>query len=273
MVRRRITPQARRRRKWVNAGIALSLVGLVCAGGWIAYPYLWNYLCSLSYFKVTRIIFNGLQKVQEKELRALLPQIGGVNLFTLDFETLEAKLECHPWVKHASCHRLLPDKLRIDIQEREPVALLSRAGLWAADIQGVVLPLDSNRGALDLPLVNIGSGPVITPGAALGDSQVVAILPKLHALQRRLPDLWRSILEVSWNEKGEIELLAFDLPSRVLVGKEITWRQMLNFYTFLIYQGRRAGIEDIAFVDLRFWGQVVVRRNTTAADSTAGVKL
>lgn len=269
IIRRRITPQARRRRRMFNIVMALVLVALLAIGGWIGYPYLWNSLCNLSYFKVTRITFAGLQRISEKELRAILPQIGGENLFSLDFETLKAKLECHPWVEGASLHRQLPDRLLIKIRERTPAALISREGLWAVDSHGVVLPLDAARGELDLPLLNIGPGQAPAPGVTLAENRMLAVLPGLEALRKRLPDLWRVISEVSWDEQEQIELLALDQPLRVLLGKDVSWRQMRNLYTFLIYQGQRFGLEGIQSLDLRFWGQVVVRRNSAAFDSTS----
>jgi cell division septal protein FtsQ len=261
----------RDRHLW-NVIIALTLVMALGAGGWLGYPYLWDYLCSISYFKVTRITFTGLQMVKEPELRALLPRVGGVNLFALNFTELELRLERHPWVAQAQLKRHLPDGLYIDITERKPVALLSRKGLWALDTHAIALPLDGGRGELDLPLIIADSGQAPQAGSALQEEPLVSFLPLLEALHQRTPNLWNAISEISWDEKGELELYAFGNPARVLVGKSPTWPQMLNFYTFMVYQGRRSGLDDIAFMDLRFPGEVVISRNQAPADSLAKVK-
>jgi cell division septal protein FtsQ len=259
-------------RHLVNVIVALALVAVLGLGGWLGYPYAWDYLCSISYFKVTRITFTGLQMVKEPELRALLPRVGGVNLFALNFPDLEMRLKCHPWVANAHLKRHLPEGLYIDITERKPVALLSRDGLWALDVQAVALPLDGGRGELDLPLVIADSGQTPQAGSALREEPLVSFLPLLNALHQRTPNLWNAISEVSWDANGELELYAFGNPARILVGKTPTWRQMLNFYSFVVYQGRRSGLDDIAFMDLRFPGQVVIRRNQAPADSLAKPK-
>jgi cell division protein FtsQ len=249
--------------------IALLLVAALGAGGWFGYPYLWNFLCGISHFKVTRITFTGIKSVKESELRTLLPQVGGVNLFALNFPDLEKRLQTHPWVKSAQLTRRLPDKLSINITERTPVALLSRQGLWALDDQAVAMPFEAARGELDLPLVVADSGQTPEAGSALVEEPLASLLPKIDALHRRAPNLWATISEISWDDRGQLEIYAFGNPARIMVGDSPTWRQMLNFYTFVVYQGRRNGLDDIAFMDLRFPGQVVVRRNPAPTDSTA----
>jgi hypothetical protein len=44
---------------------------------------------------------------------------------------------------------------------------------------------------------------------------------------------------------------------------------MLSLYAFLIHEGHREGISDIQLIDLRFWGQVVVKRAEAKMDSTS----
>lgn len=256
----------------VNALIALALVAVLGAGGWFGYPYLWDLLCRNPYFKVTRITFTGLDTVKERDLRKLWPRVGGENLFALNFPDLEKKLQAHPWVAKAHLRRKLPDKLLVEITERRPVALLSRQGLWALDVKGQALPLDARCGEMDLPLVDADSGQAPVAGSVVEEKRLVSLLPKLDALHRRAPNLWSTISELSWDSRGQLEIYAFGNPARILVGEDPTWRQMLDFYTFVVYQGRRNGLDDIAFMDLRFPGEVVVQRVQAPADSTAKPK-
>jgi len=268
LVHKRLSPQARRRRKLLRLIASLTLLSLLIAGGLIAYPHVRNAICTSPYFNISEITYVGLDRVSRQELSDRLPRLTGVNSFTLDLEQLEAQVECHPWVADAQLRRQLPRELIIEIREREPVALLSRSGLWAADASGVILPLDAPRGELNYPVVNLPPGPTPSPGLALAETSIVELLPKLRALQRRLPQLWEMISEVSWDAKGQIELLAFDNAAKVLLGKDMTFQQMLGLYAFLLHEGQRKGISDIECIDLRFWGQVVVKRLPAETDST-----
>jgi len=227
-----------------------------------------DYVCTSSYLAITRITFTGLAGVREAELRDLLGPVGGTNLMALDAVAAQARLESHPWVARARLHRHLPGRLRVEITERRPVALLSHGSLWALDASAVALPVDPQRGMLDLPLVHLDLERNPEPGLALPGERLTSLLPGLEALRRRLPHLWSAISEVSWDSLGQLEMVALNHPARVLVGKEATWKQMRNLYTFIVYQGRRSGTEDVEFVDLRFPGQVVVRRAPAQEDST-----
>jgi hypothetical protein len=262
----------------MNVVIGLSLAALTAAGGWFGYPYLQDYLRRQSYFNVERVTFRGLERVREEELRSVLegpPPVVGSNLFALQLEELQKKLERHPWIESAVLHRRLPDHLFIEISERKPVALFSTDGLWALDVRGVALPLDVDRGVLDLPIVNFRGDRDGLPqirsfqgGDTLRDVRLIELLGKLEALRRRLPPLWEAFSEITLTEEGDVEAFAFRQSAKVLLGGSPGWRQMLNFYTFIIYQGRRAGIADIELVDLRFRNQVVVRRTTAKTDTT-----
>lgn len=264
----------------LNIVIGLSLAALTAAGAWFGYPYLWDYLSHQNYFNVNRVTFQGLEQVREEELRSVLegpPPVIGSNLFALNLSRLEEELEKHPWIENAVLHRRLPNHLLIEINERKPVALYSMDGLWALDIHGVALPLDVDRGGVDLPILNfsvrrdgIQQIQPIQGGDTLRDVRLVELLGKLEALRRRLPPLWESFSELTLTEGGDVEAYAFRQSAKVLLGGSPGWRQMLNFYTFIIYQGRRAGIEDIEFVDLRFRNQVVVRRTTGKTETNGG---
>ncbi len=257
----------KRRRSHLRRWAGLVLMLLLGLGGWISYPYFREWLSQQSYFNITGITFSGLERVSESEISALLPPLKGKNLFSLDMPWLEKQLEQHSWVEKADLHRHLPAGLLIEIHERQPVALVNCGDLWAIDRSGVILPLEGERGEIDLPIINAGIGPELKAGVATSDLRVLVLLPQIAALQKRLPEIWGAISEVSWDEKGQIEIYVFRNSARVLLGEKPTWQQMLNFYTFLIYQGRRSGIEDITFVDLRFHEQVVVRRTTIQPDS------
>ena len=108
IVHKRLSPQLRRRRRLLRLIASLTLLSLLMAGGIIAYPYVWNAICTSPYFNVAEITFAGLDRVSRQELCDRLPRLHGINSFTLDLEQLEAQLECHPWVADAQMRRQLP---------------------------------------------------------------------------------------------------------------------------------------------------------------------
>lgn len=64
------------------------------------------------------------------------------NILTVSLADRRAELERLPWVEHATVMRLLPDKLRVSIVERTPVAFVRQGGhIGLVDKTGVLLDM------------------------------------------------------------------------------------------------------------------------------------
>ncbi|MCU1253125.1 MAG: Polypeptide-transport-associated domain protein FtsQ-type [Edaphobacter sp.] len=95
------------------------------------------------------------------------------NIFTVSLEQRRAELERLPWVAHATVMRLLPNRMRVSIVERTPVAFVrqgSRIGL--VDGNGVLLdmPVDAkSKEHYSFPVVTgiSGNDPVSTRAARM----------------------------------------------------------------------------------------------------------
>ncbi|MGH9597759.1 MAG: FtsQ-type POTRA domain-containing protein [Edaphobacter sp.] len=93
------------------------------------------------------------------------------NIFSVSLEQRRAELEKLPWVAHATVMRLLPDRMRVSILERTPVAFVrqgSRIGL--VDANGVLLdmPVDQKE-HYSFPVVTgiVASDPLSTRAARM----------------------------------------------------------------------------------------------------------
>jgi cell division protein FtsQ len=63
-----------------------------------------------------------LRHMDELRVRKLLGPVLGSNLIAVDVVTLKGRLEAHPWVDRAAIARVWPDRLRVSLIEREPIA-------------------------------------------------------------------------------------------------------------------------------------------------------
>ncbi len=67
------------------------------------------------------------------------------NLLTLPLAQRQAELQALPWVKHATVMRLLPNRLRVEVTERTPVAFVREGGhIGLVDADGVLLEMGTN---------------------------------------------------------------------------------------------------------------------------------
>lgn len=245
----------------------LMLIALI-AGGWLLYPQAWRFLSQQQAFRIREVSFQNVSHIEESDLRALLPAVEGVNLFAVNLEEIKTAVGKHPWVNEAELYRRFPSKLVISITERNPVALLNGNRVWAVDREGTLLSPDEWNGSLDLPLINVSLSPEQKAGDTVVQKPLRKVLIGLEALRRRLPEMWLMISEVSWDSSGQVSLYASSSHTNILLGSDPQWQQLVRFYSFLIYEGGTAGLEDIVLVDLRFRENVIVRRIDRTADGS-----
>jgi cell division protein FtsQ len=88
------------------------------------------------------------------------------NIFTIPLAERRAELESLPWVEHATVMRLLPNRVRVAIVERTPVAFVRQGTeIGLVDANGVLLDLpgpDDGAGHGPLPPNPHYSFPVLT---------------------------------------------------------------------------------------------------------------
>jgi cell division protein FtsQ len=91
-------------------------------------------------------------------LRAnVAPRISGT-FFTVDLARARAAFEAAPWVRRAVVHREFPNRLRVTLQEHEPVALWSGEG-DARLVNSFGEVFEANLGEVDQDSLPVLSGP------------------------------------------------------------------------------------------------------------------
>ncbi len=113
-----------------------------------------EFLRSMDRFRIApeKIIVSGLRTLARAEVLAAMamgsePSVWG------DVRAWEEHLTAHPMVRDARVERVFPDGLRVQVEERRPVALVPTPLIRAVDADGVILPLDPARHRLDLPIL------------------------------------------------------------------------------------------------------------------------
>ena len=104
------------------------------------------------------IQITGNQHLTRPQLLSVFGDDVDRNLLTVSLEDRRAQLEQLPWVEHATVMRLLPNKLRVAIVERTPVAFVRQGSeIRLVDNNGVLLDISP-----DAPVANHYSFPVVT---------------------------------------------------------------------------------------------------------------
>lgn len=95
-------------------------------------------LLSSEHFALRRIEVVGLGRLQKDEVLAKGGIREGMNVLVLDPALAAEAIEEIPWIRRAKVARRLPDRVRVEVEERIPVAILSTGHLYLVDERGEV---------------------------------------------------------------------------------------------------------------------------------------
>ncbi len=189
------------------------------------------------------------------------------NILTVGLAERRRELETLPWVEHATVMRLLPNKVRVAIVERTPVAFVrqgSRIGL--VDAKGVLLDLSpdgiTNGGASDTHY----SFPVVT-GVSAEDPESTRAA-RMALFMRFMADLGAisaKLSEVDLSNPEDVKALIPIGASDVLVhfGDDEFLKRYQSFDQNLA--GWRQTYPKLASVDMRYEHNVVLEMAPGAA--------
>jgi hypothetical protein len=136
-----------------KAAVLISLLTvLLLLLGWQAY-YFVEYA---QIFSVRKIIVQGSRIATEKQVLALAEIKFGMPMLGFVAQEAEQRISTHPWIKQATVHRSWPYSVRIEVQERQPLALVNlenNLGLYYLDHNGKVFAPAEPGQDLDFPVV------------------------------------------------------------------------------------------------------------------------
>jgi len=104
-------------------------------------------------FRVREFEVEGNRKISEETVLSLAEIEGMPNLFTLRLKEVAKRLESHPWVDRVRLRKIFPNKIAVQIEEREPVAILPLEELYYIDTKGVIFATVGDRDAYNYPFL------------------------------------------------------------------------------------------------------------------------
>ncbi len=135
-------PRSKAGRIFLGLG-AMLVLGSATAGGLL----LRRTLERDSHYRIAgaeNIEATGLTEISRAQMLPVFGEDIGRNIFFVPLDLRRRQLEQIPWVKRATVMRLLPDRIRVSIVERQPVAF-SRIGnrIGLVDADGVLLSMSA----------------------------------------------------------------------------------------------------------------------------------
>ena len=260
----------------VPGRVALAAAGLIAisavmAGAWEARALLLHHH-SLVVPSSAAIQITGNQHLTRAQLVGIFGGDVDRNVLTVPLEQREAELEALPWVEHATVMRLLPNRFRVAIVERTPVAFVRQGpSIGLVDANGVLLDMASNG---DAPARNDYSFPVVT-GLAQSDplstraARMQLYLRFVRELDADGASTSKGLSEVDVSNPEDVKALLSNGRSTILVhfGEE-DFRRRYDLFEKNLPEWLTQH-PKLAAADMRYEHQVVLEMAPGTAASTS----
>ena len=213
MIRRRVKPNRKRstesrsrgggRRNLVQVLALLTILAVAGGGFWYGVqrtaPDLIAWTDRL--FEITAVEITEGRRVSQEEVLALLDLTPGLGLILADARALEQAVKTHPWIRRAKVRTLFPNTLVVDVEEREPVAIL-RTGErnFLLDKEGALIAEENLEADEGLPVLT----GVDYVEAVFGAADTVARVRSGIALARLLDQAGSGRTEVDLRTPGDM---------------------------------------------------------------------
>jgi cell division protein FtsQ len=247
--------------------VLLVLLGLGSVGFLMARSYLLHderFVIPSS----SSIEFEGNAHVTRAQLLGIFGGDVERNIFTVSLEQRRAELERLPWVAHATVMRLLPNRMRVSIVERTPVAFVRQGShIGLVDGNGVLLtmPVDAQtKEHYSFPVVMgiSGSDPVSTRAARMKIFE--RFTSELDGSGEKISE---ELSEVDLSNPEDVQAMIPDHSTEILVhfGEDNFLERYRRFKEHL--PEWRTLYPKLSSVDMRYEQQVVLQMPPGSAAS------
>ena len=173
-------------------------------------------------------------------------------------------LEClykHPYIAAARLSYRYPNKIIIDISERSPFAILNKDPMIMFDQDSFVLPNIENIEDYSIPILSkYNIAPELHPlGKQSLSVKIKETISWLKKLNKKYPDLYNSISEVTLDDGDEIILILAEHPTKIMLGNTNTLHKIEILKRFEKTLEQKKEITDYAYLDMRYNNQIIVK--------------
>jgi cell division protein FtsQ len=237
---------------WASIAAAILCVAAIAAAGLYEYgEHSWRFRVDSS----DNIEVSGTQNVTKAQIMEVMGADIGRNIFFIPLAQQKAQLEQIPWVESASVMRFVPNRLKVEVQERTPVAF--------ARVGPRISLIDAGGTLMELPQKHKYSFPVIL-GMNVGEP-LSTRAPRMKAYNELVQDLdsggarySQDLSEVDLSDLENLKVRVNDPAGDVLV--ELGSSEYLKRYkTYVSHvQEWRQQFQKLESVNLRYDNQVIV---------------
>lgn len=237
---------------WVAAALAIFfLCGITVASLYHYGERSWRFRVESS----DDIEIGGLQNVVRSQVMEVMGGDIGRNIFFVPLAQRKAQLEQIPWVESASVMRFVPNRLKVEIHERTPVAF-ARVGsrILLTDDVGTLMELPGKK-KYSFPVI-VGMNQNEPPSTR--SSRMKIYNDVVHQLDSGGARYSQDLSEIDLSDPDDVKVLANNRAGEVLVHLGSTnYLERYKVYVTHVQEWQQQ-FDKLESVDLRYDRQIIV---------------
>jgi len=240
---------------WISAACILLFFGMVGSAAMYRYgEHSWRFRVESS----DDIETQGLENVSRSQILEVMGGDIGRNIFFVPLTQRQAQLEQIPWVESASVMRFVPNRLRVTVHERTPVAF-ARVGsrILLVDAKGTLmeLPTGSGKKKYSFPVI-LGTNPGEPVSTRAARMRIYNDL--VEQLDAGGAHYAQELSEVDLSDPDDVKIVPNDPEGDVLVHLgSANYLDRYKLYMAHLKEWRHQ-FEKLESVDMRYERQIVV---------------
>ena len=152
----------------IAAGITINV--------FLAFALVYLFSRGAPYFNLRNVEVVGNHKLSATEVVEVAEVESGVNLLTVELDSIVQRLKRHPWLRSAAVYRRFPDQLIVEVEERTPRGVLAADKLYYIDENAEIFTRLFPGDSVDYPLfTGLKPNEIINNGLAVQDSLRTAL--------------------------------------------------------------------------------------------------
>jgi cell division protein FtsQ len=247
-----IPKKAASRLFWCVAIIAIaSVIGVGAASLYQYGEHSWRFRLESS----DNIELAGLTNVTRGQIMEVMGGDIGRNIFFIPLDQRQKQLEQIPWIESASVMRFAPDRIRIQIHERTPIAF-ARVGskIMLADSGGALMDFSSKKKFSFPVIVGMTAGEPLSARA----SRMKIYSELVRDLDSGGGHYSQDLSEVDLSDPEDVKVLTNDADGEVLVHLgSSNYLDRFKIYVAHLREWRQQ-FQKLESVDLRYDRQIIV---------------
>ena len=209
-------------------------------------------------FELGELSISGENFLAKSEYNEIIGSIDVKSIKGFDIEDLSERLELNPFVKAVRVSKHYPSTIKIEIVEREPIAIINNKIQLMIDDNAIVLP---NNTTIENSLIPILSGfnpatDLYPLGQITYSIKVKEAIEILAYIKNNYSNFYDEISELTINKDDEYEIILSEEPTRVILGKNNISKKIKILKNFDKALGQRQ-LTSYRLLDMRYSKQLI----------------